>query len=77
MNARALHKAGHEFGDLTEARDAMPVGVGLPLALDVFPGPLGGERQDGEGGVVRLYTPVLVNPAFLLCVFALDTRLGM
>jgi hypothetical protein len=66
VNVRALLQAGREFGDLTEARDAMPVGVGLPLALAVFPGPLGGERQDRERGVVRLYTPALVNPAFLL-----------
>jgi hypothetical protein len=48
VNVRALLKARRKFGDRPEAGDAMPVGVRLPLALGVFPRPLGGEREDGQ-----------------------------
>ena len=33
VNVRALLQAGREFGELTEACDAMPVGMGLPGGL--------------------------------------------
>lgn len=48
VHVRALLQVSRELGKVAEAGDAMPVGVGLPLALGVFPGPLGGERKDGE-----------------------------
>jgi len=36
-------QAGREFSDFSEAGDAMPIGVRLPLALGILPRPLGGE----------------------------------
>ena len=47
VDVRPLAKAGREFRDLTETSDAMPFGLGLPLALGVFPRALGGERKHG------------------------------
>jgi hypothetical protein len=47
VNVRALLQVGRELGDLTEACDAMPFGLGLPLALTIFPRAFGGERKDG------------------------------
>jgi len=52
VHMRALLQAGRELGEIGKAGDAMPVGVGVPLTLGVFPGPLGGEREDGEWNAV-------------------------
>jgi hypothetical protein len=40
----------------------MPVGVGLPLALAIFPGPVGGERKDGERDAVPSSSAFGFNP---------------
>jgi hypothetical protein len=57
VNVCALLQGGREFGDLTPARDAMPVVVGLPIALAVFPrGP-----NQVDKPIERLYSRYTMN----------------
>jgi hypothetical protein len=52
MCTRAFREAACELGEIADACDAIPVGLGLQLALGVFPGPLGSDRKDGKRSAV-------------------------